>query len=348
MSLPQPASTAEAVHTPPLGASHPRRTGPRRPAHTPPTAIGGGLSDILSRLTATAADWKLVRLGAGTGAKIPRGDFATIYMVADGELALTTSGPGSETLRRGDVAILLHGECHRIQAPGPGAIDRLVTLDHDAAHDTPLAIRLGSGEPAAEVLVGQLTLEWPSDLTPRGALPHLLTMHGSDRSAVGSVDVLLSHISATVVGAGGSAYLTKLSEIMIIKTLRLYQAQGGELLSGRQSSPDRNVERGVRLIDENIARPWTVAQLARSVGMSRSAFAAAFSRVVGQSPIDYVTEQRLQRAARMLTQPGHGIAEVSSSVGYQSAPAFTRRFKQRFGQSPGAYQRARLCDGAGG
>lgn len=339
MSLPQPAHTSRTSAAGALAGFAPA---PRRAVPLPLKCGGGGLSDVLSRVTATAADWRLVRLGAGGAARLPRSDFATIYMVADGTLNLTASRPGRKTLRRGDVAILLHGECHRIHAVGSEAIDRLVTLEHDSANDSPAPIQVGEGKALAEVLVGQLSLEWPSQLTPRAALPGVLTMRGSDRSAVGSLDVLLSHISAAVVGAGGSAYLSKLAEIMIIKALRLYGIGGGDLLLGQKSPTDRPFEPVTRMIDENLARPWTVAELAQSVGMSRSAFAASFSRGVGQSPIDYVTEQRLQRAARLLADPGQAIAEISSKVGYQSVAAFTRRFKQRFGQAPGAYQRARL------
>lgn len=359
MSPPHPAEPAEVVRSwsrPPGRGRQPAR----KPSSGPPPRAGAlqgplqkpqpretaGLSDVLTRLVATRAGWKLLGLGAGSAARTANSHAATIYMVAHGELCLNTSTHRREMLSCGDVAILLPGAPHRIQAVDCGIVDQLVTLEQDAPQDAPVVARLGSGPLLAEVLIGQLTLEWPAELLPRAALPPLLVMRGSERSEIGSVEVLLSHISAAATGAGGSAYMTKLAEILIIKALRLHAMRGGQLLAGRQPTPDRKFERVVRLINENISHPWTVADLAQSVGMSRSTFAAGFSRFAGQSPIDHLMEQRLQRAAQLLANPSRSIADVSNSVGYQSAPAFTRRFTRRFGMSPGAFQRASCADAA--
>jgi AraC-like DNA-binding protein len=74
--------------------------------------------------------------------------------------------------------------------------------------------------------------------------------------------------------------------------------------------------------------------------MSRSAFAARFTTVVGETPMQYLTAWRVQKAASMLRAGAHGIAEVAANVGYESEAAFNKAFKRSLGVAPGAYRRA--------
>ena len=96
----------------------------------------------------------------------------------------------------------------------------------------------------------------------------------------------------------------------------------------------------LRLIHAQPAEAWTVASLAERVGMSRSAFADRFMRVVGESPMAYLTRWRLQKAASLLRGGDAGLAEVAAQVGYDSDAAFNKAFKRVLGVAPGAYRRA--------
>ena len=87
------------------------------------------------------------------------------------------------------------------------------------------------------------------------------------------------------------------------------------------------------------ARDWTVASLAREVAMSRSAFAARFSQLVGEPAIHYVTRLRMQLAVNALGEDGATVAEVANQLGYRSQAAFARAFKRVVGRAPGAIRR---------
>jgi AraC-like DNA-binding protein len=87
-----------------------------------------------------------------------------------------------------------------------------------------------------------------------------------------------------------------------------------------------------------IAHPWTIADLADEVGISRSALVERFTRYVSEPPMAYLTRWRLQLAARSLEKTSRGVAEIASDVGYESEAAFNRAFKREFGRPPGRYR----------
>jgi AraC-like DNA-binding protein len=88
------------------------------------------------------------------------------------------------------------------------------------------------------------------------------------------------------------------------------------------------------------AQGWTVESLARTAGMSRSGFAARFKAVVGQSPLDYLTQWRMHCATRLLQNQNVALSEVSRQVGYDSVAAFNRVFRRETATTPGAFRKA--------
>ncbi len=92
------------------------------------------------------------------------------------------------------------------------------------------------------------------------------------------------------------------------------------------------------LLHSRIAHPWTIADLADEVGISRSALVERFTRYVSEPPMTYLTRWRLQLAARSLERTSRGVAEIAADVGYESEAAFNRAFKREFGQPPGRYR----------
>jgi transcriptional regulator GlxA family with amidase domain len=88
-----------------------------------------------------------------------------------------------------------------------------------------------------------------------------------------------------------------------------------------------------------VRRRWSVQSLAKAVGLSRAAFARRFARALGVSPIAYLAELRLARAAQRLGECDHSLAEVAAEVGYESEFAFSRAFKRLYGVPPATYRR---------
>jgi len=138
---------------------------------------------------------------------------------------------------------------------------------------------------------------------------------------------------------GWEAMLAKLSEALFIDTLRRYvgglpEQQTGWLTGAR----DPIVGRSLGLLHSRVAHPWTIADLADQVGISRSALVERFTRYLSEPPMTYLTRWRLQLAARSLEKTSQGVAEIAAGVGYESEAAFNRAFKREFGQPPGRYR----------
>jgi transcriptional regulator GlxA family with amidase domain len=98
------------------------------------------------------------------------------------------------------------------------------------------------------------------------------------------------------------------------------------------------VGKSLGLLHSRIAHPWTIADLADEVGISRSALVERFTKYLSEPPMAYLTRWRLQVAARSLEKTSRGIADIAADVGYESEAAFNRAFKREFGQPPGRYR----------
>jgi transcriptional regulator GlxA family with amidase domain len=138
---------------------------------------------------------------------------------------------------------------------------------------------------------------------------------------------------------GSEAMLTKLSEALFVDTLRRYvgslpEQQRGWLAGAR----DPIVGKSLGLLHGRVAHPWTIADLADEVGISRSALVERFTRYLSEPPMTYLTRWRLQLAAQSLKKTSRGLADIATDVGYESEAAFSRAFKREFGQPPGRYR----------
>jgi AraC-like DNA-binding protein len=106
---------------------------------------------------------------------------------------------------------------------------------------------------------------------------------------------------------------------------------------------DRQIGPAIALIHREPARPWTVAALADELAMSRAAFAARFTELVGEPAMAYVTRWRMQVAVSALRDEGATVAELADRLGYRSEAAFSRAFKRVIGVAPGALRRGELA-----
>ena len=146
--------------------------------------------------------------------------------------------------------------------------------------------------------------------------------------------------------AGSKAVLAKLSEVLFVDTLRRYIAKLPDREVGwLAGARDPIVGKSLTLLHSRAEHPWTMAELAKEVGLSRSALLERFSRYLSEPPMTYLIRLRLQLAARALTATGRGVVEIASDVGYESEAAFNRAFKREFGLPPARYRRKQRTEG---
>ena len=139
---------------------------------------------------------------------------------------------------------------------------------------------------------------------------------------------------------GGEAMLERMSEMMFVAAVRLYVETLPEDCRGWLAGlRDRFVGRVLALMHDAPTTEWTVDELGRRVGLSRSALHERFAEMIGQPPMQYLTNWRMQVGAALLRDTSATVASVAQSVGYDSEAAFARAFKRLVGKPPAAWRR---------
>jgi AraC-like DNA-binding protein len=296
----------------------------------------GTLSEFLNLLDLRGQTWCFVDVRSSGGFSMPPNDAVLFYAVLQGSVQIAGITGGTIELRPGNVAMILSGEPHALRTAANSPTHRLDFLCDEQSVDMPPTITLGrSGPIAARVLCAKLRVSWPSGLR-RVSMPPVV-MLGTDRSNYSSLSAVRAEtLQMAAAGAGATAMLTRLAALMLTSSLRNHPQC---LLLFRSSEWHDQIAHALHLIGTEPSADWSVARLARKVGMGRSSFAARFTAQVGRTPMEVITERRMQRAAELLQQGELKIVEISARAGYRSEAAFSRRFTRHFGVSPGSMRR---------
>jgi len=307
--------------------------------------MNGTLSEFLNLLDLHGQTWCFVDLKSSGGFSIPRNEDVLFYAVIEGSVRIDGVTGGAIELVRGNVAMILSGDAHRVHTSPDSTTEALDFLCEEQNVDVPPVITIsGGGAVNARLLGARLTVTWPRGLR-RAAMPPVLTL-GIERSDFSRFTTIRAEtLQMAAVGNGAAALLTRLAALLLAVTLRAHpQSQ----LLFRSSAWNDPIAHALHLIASDPSADWSVAQLARKVGMGRSSFAARFSEQIGRTPMDVITERRMQYAAELLQQSELKLIEISERSGYRSEAAFSRRFTRYFGISPGSMRRdARLNREAG-
>jgi AraC-like DNA-binding protein len=265
------------------------------------------------------------------------------HLVIEGKAIARTHGGKTIELKPGDIVIFPHGDPHELRSDGKAqgdltpAIIKKKMMTHDLR-----PLRAGGGGQNTCFVCGYMACD-PFLCRPiLEGLPAILKVNvRTDRSGQWLENSILHLVEeAASEQAGSDAMLAKLSEALFVDTLRRYMAglpdeQTGWLAGAR----DPIVGKSLAILHSRVKHPWTIADLAKEVGLSRSSLVERFSRFLSVPPMTYLTRWRLQLAARALITTSRGVADISADVGYESEAAFNRAFKREFGAPPARYRR---------
>jgi AraC-like DNA-binding protein len=264
------------------------------------------------------------------------------HLVIDGRAVVDMPDGESVELTSGDIVIFPHGDAHNMSS-GKGAIPPFPNYGVNAkiaARDlSPL--QAGGGGETARFVCGYMTCDPYLSRPILSGLPAVFKVNiRTDRAGHWLETSILHLVDEAVSGKVGSeVMLAKLSEALFVETLRRYVAglpeqQVGWLTGAR----DPVVGKSLGLLHSRVAHPWTIAALAREVGVSRSALVERFTRFLAEPPMKYLTRWRLELAARSLEKTSRGVADIAADIGYESEAAFNRAFKREYGKPPGRYR----------
>jgi AraC-like DNA-binding protein len=272
----------------------------------------------------------------------PGAERVVIYhLITEGECFVEMDGQAPLLLRAGDVVVFAQGHAHRMcSQPGvaPAAGKRLDAV----LSRRPRQLDFGGGGAATRMVCGYLACEARLARLLLAGLPPLLRVNvrGSNAGVWLEASVRYALAEARSPRPGGAGVLAKLAEVLFIEVLRQHMNEQGEGRTGWLAGVgDRIVGAALKALHQKPAHAWTLEELAREAGTSRSVLAERFQQLVGSSPMQYLTQWRMLLAANLLCRSNAPLARIAEDVGYQTDTAFSRAFRREFGAPPAAWRR---------
>ena len=278
------------------------------------------------------------------GMKIPAGQYANYHIVTSGECWVETdTTPQPILLQKGDMIMFPRGDSHSlVDSPHSNVVSADELLNNPRETNSNEMVFGGSGSNSSTLICGHFEYERECPHPLFETLPpfiHISVKNNPNISWFTTASELAAQISSGN-SMGKDAVINRLAESLFIQALSDY-IESIENISGFLAAiQDRNIGLALKSIHDEIARDWSVAELANIACMSKSVFSSKFHSMVGEPPIIYLARWRMLKAREMLEATTMPIKLISEKVGYQSEFSFSKAFKKMTGLTPGAVRKS--------
>ena len=251
-------------------------------------------------------------------------------------------------LRAGDVALFPAGDRHVLVAASRSSLSlKPVEITGHSLRSllTPGEVRsfeIGERGNATRIVCGYLACDARLAEPILRTLPRMLkvSLRGAGIASWVKSSIEFSVAECAARRPGSAMVLARLSEVLFAEALRQYMERNPNEQTGWLGAlTDRYIGRTLDLLHGDPARSWTVDELARRVGLSRSALSERFTAKIGMPPMQYLTRWRISLAASKLRRSDVSILQVAGEAGYESEAAFNRAFKRTLGVPPARWRR---------
>jgi AraC-like DNA-binding protein len=281
-------------------------------------------------------------MGAPWGFGVEAHGNPAFHVVTTGTCWLEVDGePDHLALGAGDLVILPTGRRHWMRDDPDSPATELEEILAATPLDGHGRLHYGGRGPRTGLVCGGFALDGGDAHPILRALPPALHIRGMSGRPVPWLAATLALLNAETASdaPGAEEVVSRLADALLTQALRvalneLESAHGASVLALR----DPQIAAAIELIHDHPERAWTVGEIAADVALSRSAFAARFRQLVGESPKRYTTRTRLAHAAALLHKPDAPLAAVALRAGYATEFSFSKAFKRTFGVAPGAYR----------
>jgi len=274
----------------------------------------------------------------------PASHMMIFHYVAEGEVRIQIEGEQGENLiETGEVVLLPRNDMHLI-----GSDLRLPAVPGKEVIRPPrngglFSIHHGGTGNCTRMVCGFLGCASTEGNPVISSLPPLLRVKLEQGGGAEWIRSTFQYAAEEVAAGrpGSETVLAKVSELLFVEAVRRYAEELPDGQTGWFSGlRDPHVARALALLHRDITRRWTVDDLGREVGMSRSALADRFIRLIGVPPMHYLATWRMQVATGKLRDTSDSLAQVAETIGYDSEATFSRAFKKAFGTAPATWRRA--------
>ena len=302
------------------------------------------LTDILQTVRLENTILCRCELTAPWGIHIPfDDDEAVFHIVTRGQCWMQTEKDRVPIpLVSGDFVLFPHGHAHTISDDLASPVMDLEALLFIYPNYGYKKLRYGGSGVLTELLSGCFQVRGDRRNPLFAALPSVIHIKSDEGQLIPWLETTLQYIASemAISQLGCQTVIARLADVLFIQAIRaqiagLSNGQGGWL----RALTDAEIGTALSLIHHSPASPWTVTSLAEEIPMSRSAFSARFTQLVGQPPMQYLTTWRMVKATELLRESQLSLQEIATKVGYDSEVAFRKAFKRWSGVAPGAYRR---------
>ena len=247
-------------------------------------------------------------------------------------------------LEQGDLIIITRGARHQLFEPLDATITDLDTLVEDVGFTGRGAFIVGEPETGhkTQLICGHFAFDPRAKHVLLESLPDYIHVKDYGTASPDWLDNTLKMIGSELEHGklGGDLIALRLSEVIFTQAIRHYIENEGGSRPGIAGIADSKIRVALNVLHESPGDAWTVEALAKIAGMSRTAFSNRFNELVGNSPLNYLIDWRMQIARQMLTDTEYPIIEIALRTGYQSEAAFGRIFKKHFNIPPAGFRRS--------
>jgi AraC-like DNA-binding protein len=269
------------------------------------------------------------------------------HLLTEGECYVEMEGAPPLKLVAGDVVMFPQGDAHLMSSnvglkPAKGArpLDEVLSR-------RPRQLSFGGGGATTRLVCGYLACDARLARMLFAGLPPVMRVNvrGSNAGMWLEASVRYALAEARSPRPGGAGVLAKLAEVLVIEVLRTYMNEEAPGRTGWLAGVgDRIVGGALNAIHSRPAHPWTLEDLAKEAGTSRSVLSERFQQLVGSSTMQYLTQWRMVLAANLLCRSNAPLARIAEDVGYQTDTAFSRAFRREYGEPPASWRRNRASE----
>jgi AraC-like DNA-binding protein len=269
------------------------------------------------------------------------------HLITEGECYVEMeNGDPPLKLTAGDVVVFPQGHAHKMTSQ-PGLPAAKGSRLGEVLARRPRQLSYGGGGATTRLICGYLACDARLARMLLTGLPAVVKVNVRNSNAGTWLEASVRYALAEARSPrpGGAGVLAKLAEVLFIEVLRLYMHELGEGRTGWLAGlGDRIVGAALNALHTRPAHPWTLEELAKTIGTSRSVLAERFQQLVGSSPMQYLTQWRMLLAANLLSRSNAPLARIAEDVGYQTDTAFSRAFRREYGAPPAAWRRSQLAN----